>query len=117
MLDLRDLPRWTWASRELWRQAILHGRLPEWNPYVGLGVPTLAAPVHGVFYPGHVLLLLAPTRWSLPATWGLHAMLGGAGGYFLARKLSCRPTAAWIAGAAFCIGGYAVSMWGDGEKV
>lgn len=117
LFELRDFPRWTWPSRELFRNAILSGRLPQWNPTVGLGVPTMALPVHGSFYPGHLLLLLAPTQWSLGATWALHAAFGGVGAYLLARALECRPTAAWINGAAACIGGYAVSMWGNGEKV
>jgi hypothetical protein len=113
LFDLRDFPRWTWPSRELWKQAVLAGRLPQWNPYVGLGVPTLAVPVHGTFYPFHVLLLVM----SLGAVFTLHAAWAGAGGYVLARFLKCRPTAAFVAGAVFAIGGYAVSMWGNGEKV
>ena len=117
VLDLRDFPRWAWPSRELWRSAILAGRLPQWNPGVGLGVATLAAPVHGSFYPGHLLLLIAPTWWSLGVTWTLHGFLGGLGGYVLARKLGCRPAAAWLAGASFSVGGYAVSMWGNGDRV
>src|SRR5262245_19875044 len=69
LVDLRDLPRWVWPLREAWRQALLSGRLPQWNPYVGLGVPALAAPVYGTLYPGNLLVLLLPTWWSLPATW------------------------------------------------
>ena len=109
----RDFPRWTWPSRELLHQAIVAGRLPQWNPTIALGVPTLAIPVHGTFYPPNLLLLIAP----LGALFALHAAWAGIGGYLLARFLGCRPSAAWITGAVFAIGGYAVSMWGNGEKV
>src|SRR5690242_1967748 len=55
---VRDFPGFTLPSRALFRSALLDGALPQWNPYVGLGVPVLAAPVHGALYPGHLLLLL-----------------------------------------------------------
>lgn len=109
----RDFPRWLWPSRELWLQAVRAGAIPQWNPTIGLGVPTLAIPVHGTFYPAQLLLLIAP----LGLVVSLHAAVASVGGYLLARSSGCRPSVAFLTGAVFGIGGYAVSMWGNGEKV
>jgi len=113
----RDWPRWAWPSRALWRTAVLDGVLPQWNPFVGLGAPVLAAPVHGTFYPGHALLLVGPPVFAMALTWLVHTIIAGLGGLAVARKLGCRPAVALAAGLSWQIGGYAVSMWGNGEKV
>ncbi|MDD5309154.1 MAG: hypothetical protein PHU25_17715 [Deltaproteobacteria bacterium] len=116
VLILRDFEHWTLPGRALWREAVLSGRLPEWNPYVGIGEPLLASPVQGVLYPGHLLLLLGPPWWSVPLCWLAHTILAGAGGYALSRILGCRPSAAVLGGFGWSIGGYAVSMWENGDK-
>jgi hypothetical protein len=116
--EQRDLSRFTVPARAVYVDALRAGHLPEWNPYVGLGVAPLAAPVHGTFYPPQLLLLLPV---SLPVAvailWLLHAWLAGAGGYALGRALGCRPAAALVSGLAWAVGGYALAMWGNGEKV
>jgi hypothetical protein len=113
----RDLLHWSLPGRALWRDAILSGHLPEWNPYVGMGLPLLAAPVHGTLYPGHVLLLLGPAYWSVPFCWFVHTLVAAGGAYAVARTLGCRPAAALLAGLVWSVGGYAVSMWENGEKI
>jgi hypothetical protein len=113
---LRDLPGFTLPSRAVWQKAVLQGHLPAWNPLVGLGLPT-AAPVNGTFYPGHLLLLAGQVVHALPRMLAVHAVLAGLGAYALARTLRCQPVAASVAAVAWMLGGYAVSMWGNGEKV
>ena len=114
---LRDFRDFTLPSRALWRAAVLAGRLPQWNPFVGVGVPLTAAPVHGSCYPGHLPLLAGEAIRMLPAVFALHAVIAGLGAYALARSIRCGALASAIAGTAWMLGGYAVSMWGDGEKV
>jgi len=113
----RDLLHFSLPARTLWRTAILAGELPSWNPYVGLGVSPLASPVHGTFYPGNLLLLLGPATWSVPFCWFVHTVVAGVGAYVVARLLGCRPAAALLSGLVWSVGGYAVSMWENGEKV
>jgi len=114
---LRDVLSFTFPSRAAWRDALLAGHLPQWNPRIGLGLPMTAAPVRGSLYPGHVFLLLGDIAHTLPALLALHAVLAGVGAYLLARAARCGGTASAIAGLAWMLGGYAVSMWGNGEKV
>ena len=63
---VRDFPGFTLPSRAFWQAAWSSGHVPQWNPFVGLGLPVLAAPVHGALYPGHVPLLLGPVERVLP---------------------------------------------------
>lgn len=114
---VRDVPGFTFPSRYLWRDAVLNGHLPEWNPYVQMGVPMLPTPVHGVLYPGHLPLLLGTPEFGFALTWYLHAVLVGLGGYALARALGCGAVASTISGLLWSLGGYSVSMWWNGEKV
>src|SRR5580700_9488179 len=94
--SVRDMPGGTIPSRWFWRESILSGHLALWNPYVSLGVPTIASPVHGSLYPLHLALAVLPFRAGFFATWALHALLGGAGGYALARACGCRPESALV---------------------
>ncbi len=55
--------------------AVLHGRLPLWNPYLFLGAPFLANSQAAVFYPFHVLL--DDIGRAINGTIVLHAWLGG----------------------------------------
>lgn len=114
---LRDVLSFTFPSRAAWRAALVAGHLPQWNPRVGLGLAMTAAPVNGALYPGHALLLLGDIAHSLPAMIALHAVLAGVGAYLLARAARCGATASAMAALAWMLGGYAVSMWGNGEKV
>lgn len=115
--DMRDFPRFVWPARALWRAAILDGRLPQWNPFVGLGTATLAAPVHGTFYPPNLLLLVGPPVLALCLQWLVHVVLAGLGGYALARRLGCRAPVAAASGVVWQLGGFATSLWSAGEKV
>lgn len=114
---VRDLPGFTLPSRLLWRAAVREGRLPQWNPFVELGVPMLATPVHGALYPGQLPIAVLPPDLGFGLVWLLHAIAGGLGALALARELGCGGAAAAIAGLVQAVGGYSVSMWGNGEKV
>src|SRR5262249_10309355 len=87
------------------------------NPFVETGVPNLSTPVHGALYPMHWPLLLAPPAVGVALVWLLHTVLAGVFAYFLARELGCRPAAADLSGLVWTLGGYAGSVWGNGEKV
>jgi hypothetical protein len=115
--SVRDMACATIPSRWFWRESILGGHLPLWNPYVSLGSPTIASPVHGSLYPGHIALALLPFRAGFFATWALHAVVAGAGGYALARSCGCRAESALVSGLVWAVGGYATSMWWNGEKL
>ena len=104
VVELRDFSRWTWPSRALWRAAVLEGRVPQWNPFAGLGAPLTAAPVHGAFYPGHLLLLAGPPTFALSLLWLLHTIFAGVGAFALGRRLGCRPAVALAAASVWQLG-------------
>jgi hypothetical protein len=62
-------------------------------------------------------LLLGGLETGVVITWLVHNAWAGLGGYLLARGVGVRPAAAAISGAVWALGGYAVSMWWNGEKV
>jgi hypothetical protein len=114
---MRDVVGFTLPSRAVWRDTLLGGDLSAYNPLAGLGLSRLAAPVHGVLYPGHLPLLVGSIETGFVVTWVAHVIWAGLGGYALGRALGMRPCSAVLPGALWAIGGYAVSMWWNGEKV
>src|SRR5689334_12806645 len=114
---MRDFVGFTYPSRAAFRALFDGGEFSSWNPLAELGLSRLAAPVHGALYPGHLPLLLGDLETGVVVTWLLHVAWAGLGGYLLARGAGARPVAAVISGAVWAFGGYAVSMWWNGEKV
>jgi hypothetical protein len=110
---MRDFAGLTFPSQALWRQEILSGDLSGWNPLAGIGAPRLLSLIHG---PGNFLVLVGSIETGLVVTWIAHAALGGLGGYALARDFRVRPAAALVSGTLWAFGGYAASMWWNGEK-
>jgi hypothetical protein len=111
--------------------AIRSGRVPLWNPFLFLGVPFVANPQAGVFYPPNLLLawLLHPAppgagpaspgagdaprlvAWSLV----LHAALAACGTYLYGRcVLRLSPLPALLGASAFALGGF---LSGQAEHV
>jgi hypothetical protein len=114
---MRDFVGFTFPSRAAFRALFEGGELSSWNPLAELGLSRLAAPVHGALYPGHAPLLAFDLETGVVLTWILHAAWAGLGGYLLARVVGAGPLPAAISAAVWAFGGYAVSMWWNGEKV
>jgi len=62
------------ANFQFLKEAMLEGRVPLWNPYVGLGRPFLADVQNAVFYPPVYLTLLGPGKGLFLLIW-LHVLL------------------------------------------
>jgi hypothetical protein len=114
---MRDFVGFTYPSRAAFRALLEQGEWSSWNPVAELGLSRLAAPVHGALYPGHALLAIGSLETGVVLTWLLHVVWASLGGYLLARSAGARPVAAVLSGATWGLGGYAVSMWWNGEKV
>lgn len=114
---LRDMVGFTIPSRFVIHEALQRHELALWNPLTSMGVSPFAAPVHGALYPGHVLLFLRDFTRGFSLTFFTHAVLASVGMYKLARFVGARPAAATLPGLLASVGGYAVSMWWNGEKV
>ncbi len=84
------------------------GRLPEWNPLSGLGIPEVAGAVDAVLHPFNVLLVALPFEAGFKA-WVLLSYLAAAlGGFAWARALGCTRAAALLGGLCFALSGHLV---------
>ena len=82
------------------------GKLPQWTPYVFSGMPFLADPQVGAWYPLNWPFFLAgitprAIEWQL----ALHCLLAAMGGYLLGRDLLRSRAAAVFAGIFFAFSG------------
>ena len=95
-------PNWDYAA-----DAVRHGRLPLWNPYLFMGAPFFANSQTGVLYPLNLALAWLPTTRAINLTIILHLWLAGVGTYIFARRnLGLSRLAAWVGGVTFALGGY-----------
>jgi hypothetical protein len=96
-----------WAYRAAALQA---GDLPLWNPYLFTGVPFLANPQAAVLYPPHWPLNWLPPAQALVWSALTHVWLAALLMYAFARRsLKLHGPAAWLAGALFGFGGFALA--------
>ena len=79
------------------------GQLPFWNPYVFSGLPHLADPQAGLFYPPAALARLFPVCWAFTVLSLGHLALAFVGAQVLARRLDVGPASAAALGAAFAL--------------
>jgi len=86
-----------------YRAALLAGRLPLWNPYVGLGRPFLADIETGTLYPPNLLVLAFGVCGGVAASVALHQALAVYGGVRLGRTLGATPGASWLVGAGMAL--------------
>ncbi len=99
-LPARDVGATQLPWRTVWREQLLSGSPPLWDPYSNGGRPLLANPNTMAAYPGTLLFLALPPEAA--ATWhiALHHLLLILGCYRLARRTSAAPAAAAVAAAA-----------------
>jgi hypothetical protein len=104
LLYYRDLSLYYAPDYAFAASALRQGVWPLWNPMASAGEPCLFA------YPIDLLLLagLGP-RAPLGAGAALHLLLALGGGSFLAHRLGLGPAGAWMAGAAYGLGGFVLS--------
>src|SRR5512136_1691976 len=99
-LPARDVSATQLPWRTVWREQVLSGSAPLWDPYSNGGRPLLANPNAMAVYPGTLLFL--PLTPETAAGWhiALHHLLLVLGCYVLARRSGAAPSSAAIAAAA-----------------
>lgn len=111
-LALRDSGWFFGSIRPLVVEALRAGRLPLWNPHEAGGKPLFAEGVHSVLHPVSLAgALLAPA--SIDFLILAYLALAALGAFALARTLEASPAAAAMAGWAFALSGFTVSMTGN----
>lgn len=83
------------------RQEMLAGRLPAWQPDAAWGFPVIAAAQIGFFYPPLLLTRWLPVPVYLPILLVLHLATLSVGLYLFLRQQGRSPAAAWLGSWAF----------------
>jgi hypothetical protein len=93
----------------------VHGRIPEWNPYLFGGIPFIAG-MHGdIFYPTAWLRWLVPTDVGMTLGFVLHLVIAGGAMYAFLRALGLSWTSSVVAGVAYEMSGIVASMMRPGH--
>ncbi len=96
-----------YPAQKYFSDMVHSGKLPFWTPYVFSGMPFLADPQVGAWYPlNWPFFLLGITPRSLMWEIALHAFLAAAGAYLLARDLLHSKVAAIFVGVLFAFSGF-----------
>ncbi len=82
----------------LYRQALLAGEIPWWNPFSFSGMPFIANGQSGVFYPPNLLFLPLSLEDGVIAFLAFHQFLTGLGMFLLLRRQALSKAGA-VAGA------------------
>lgn len=95
---------------ELNRTMLRQGRLPLWNPYVGLGAPHLANGQSAVFDPFHLLAYLGTLPDAHAGMAAARLFVAGLGMFLLANAWGLGIWGRWFAGLAFPFCGFLI-LW------
>jgi hypothetical protein len=105
------IPWWDYA----W-DTFLQGRIPLWNPWVGMGAPLVANYQSALFYPPYWFLLIIYAiagvkwmSWSVTIVVVFHLVLSGLGTAKLLEELEQGELAQIAAGLAYSLSGYLVA--------
>jgi hypothetical protein len=85
-------------------------RLPLWNPYVYTGMPQIAVPSPGCFYPFNLIFAFLPYGRALAIILLLHQVIAGVGGFLFASSLRMGRAGAFTAGFCCAFSGYMFSL-------
>jgi hypothetical protein len=86
------------------------GELPQWFPYEALGRPFIGAAHSGVFHPFTALYFVFPVPDAYRVSVLLSCLLGAVGAFVLGRRLGLSQAGSVVAGVAFALSGYVVSL-------
>ncbi len=117
ILPLDDLLYLFYPGYVYFREHVLQGELPLWNPHTGCGEPFMADVERGVFYPPHLIYLFIPTSVGIVLLPALHILLAGAGTYALSRVWGVSRTGSLLAGVLYAFNSYTISKVGFASEV
>src|SRR3954469_18896539 len=106
---MRDLTRYYYPTKQIYREIVYGGELPLWNRYFEAGQPIAANPEHEIFYPFTWLILLPSYDLGYRLHILIHIYIGLLGMYLLLRSMELRPPAAWFGALSFGLGGIYLS--------
>jgi len=105
-----DLSSYFYPLRSFFFNQVKSGEMPLWNPFDGTGVPTLANPQTGAFYPLNVLYLVMPSLRAFNVSIVLHFLIAALGMVLLLRGFRLRWPAVLAGAVSFAFGGVVLSL-------
>ncbi len=106
-----DIFTYFYPYRAAVNEALAHGTLPLWNPYLFMGVPLLANGQAGVFYPLNWPFIGLSAPQAINYSIVLHVFLTATFFYLFARNtLHLMPWSASLAASVVALGGFAASL-------
>ena len=106
----RDAMRFFVPIKHYMVERLAAGELPQWFPYDALGRPFIGATHTGVFHPFTLLYFLLPAPDAYRVSILLSCLLAALGAFVLGRLLSLSRAGALLAGIAFTLSGFIVSL-------
>jgi len=106
----RDALRFFLPIKQYLVERLSAGESPQWFPYDALGRPFIGATHTGVFHPFTALYFLFPVPDAYRASILISCLLAALGAFVLGRLLRLSPAGALLAGLAFALSGYVVSL-------
>jgi hypothetical protein len=110
VLIKRDAFKYFLPLKQYLVERLSAGELPQWFPYEAMGRPFIAVVNTGVFHPFTALHLLFSVPDAYRISTLLSYLLAALGAYALGRRLDFSPAGAVLAGIAFTLSGYVVSL-------
>ena len=110
VLIKRDAFRFFLPIKHYLIERLAAGELPQWFPYEALGRPFIGVAHTGVFHPFTALYFLFPVQDAYRASTLLSCLLAALGAFALGRTLRYSRAGALVAGLAFALSGYVVSL-------
>jgi hypothetical protein len=102
-----DLAEVSYPAQRFFADSLRTGKLPHWTPYLYSGIPFLAEPQTGAWYPLHwPFFSIGITPRALVWELALHAFLAMAGAYLLAQKLFGARGPALLGAVFYAWGGF-----------
>jgi hypothetical protein len=96
----------TYSAQKYLSELLHSGKLPFWTPYTYSGMPLMADPQLGAWYPlNWPFFLIGITPHSIEAQLALHALIAALGAYLLSRDLFGSRAGAVLAGLFFALSG------------
>ena len=106
---MRDLTRYYYPTKQIYREIALAGEVPLWNRYFHAGQPIAANPEHEIFYPFTWLILLPSYDLGYRLHILIHIYIGLLGMYGLLRSMRLGAPAALFGAISFGLGGIYLS--------
>jgi hypothetical protein len=106
---MRDLTRYYYPTKQIYREVAYGGELPLWNRYFHAGQPIAANPEHEIFYPFTWLILLPSYDLGYRLHILVHIYIGLLGMYALLRSMELGARASFFGAVSWGLGGLYLS--------